>query len=188
MATDRGARGHYTGPVNSSGLHDRLNAAVGDRTYRHVGELTQTHPETVRRYMQGQSPSVEFVAALSTALGLSGDWILTGRGPMKQQDARSHHLQQSSAGDLLGAMAGNVEKLMERVDRLEQYTQILETRLRGLAQDGGGARSSELRDGRPLSELRASDNHDQSAALVHNTSRAQFLADALAKRPPSDAR
>lgn len=164
--------------VNANGLHDRLNAAVGDRTYRHIGEMTQTHPETVRRYMQGQSPSVEFVAALATALGLSGDWLLTGRGPMKQEDARTNQLHESSAGELLGAVAGNLERLIERVERLEQYTQILETRLRGSLQNA---------DHR-AADHRASVIHEQPSAPVLQASRAQYLADALAKRPSSDAR
>lgn len=154
--------------MNLSGLHDRLNAAVGERTYRHIGDLTNTHPETVRRYMHGQSPSIEFVAALAGALGLSGDWILTGRGPMKIEDAKAHHLQQSTAGDLLGAMAGNLERLIDRVDRLEQYTQVLETRLRAT----------------PL----ASTDHDQSPAASNPAQRAQHLADALAQRPSPHAR
>ncbi len=164
--------------MNGNGLHDRLNAAVGDRTYRHIGEMTQTHPETVRRYMQGQSPSVEFVAALATALGLSGDWILTGRGPMKLEDARVQQLHQSSAGELLSAVATNLERLMERVERLEQYTQILETRLRG---------SLHAADGRS-DDHRVSVKHEQPPALVQQASRAQFIADALARRPSSDAR
>ena len=50
-----------------SPLHERLLAAVGDRTYRRVGEITSTHPETVRRYLQGQAPSVEFVMSLCSA-------------------------------------------------------------------------------------------------------------------------
>lgn len=177
LSLERG-RGTTLCGVNGNGLHDRLNAAVGDRTYRHIGEITQTHPETVRRYMQGQSPSVEFVAALAAALGLSGDWILTGRGAMKLDEARTHQLHESSAGELLSAVAGNLERLMERVERLEQYTQILETRLRGSLHNA---------DSRTPEQL-ASAKHDQSPALVQQASRAQYLADALARRSPPDAR
>lgn len=113
-------------------FHERLQAAVGDRTYRHIGELTKTHPETVRRYMQGQLPATDFLAALCEALSISGDWILTGRGPMKVEEQRAQSLREAGPGDLLAAIASNLEKLYERVDRLERYTQVLEVRLRAV--------------------------------------------------------
>jgi transcriptional regulator with XRE-family HTH domain len=109
---------------------ERMLSAVGNRTYRHVGELTNTHPETVRRYLQGQVPSVEFVASLSKALGVSADWLLTGRGPMKNEDLRAHALAQADASELLTAMADTMERLIDRVERLELYVQTLEARVR----------------------------------------------------------
>lgn len=121
-----------------SALHERLLAAAGDRTYRHIGELTQTHPETVRRYMQGQSPGADFLASLCAALAISGDWLLTGRGPMKLDQQRAHALRDATAGDLLTAMAGTIERLSERIDRLETYVQTLEVRLRSLGPSAGG--------------------------------------------------
>ena len=52
------------GGMDGRSLHDRLSTAVGKRTYRSLSDLTGVHPETVRRYMQGQAPSVEFVSAV----------------------------------------------------------------------------------------------------------------------------
>ena len=66
-----------------------MQSAVGDRTYRHIGELTKTHPETVRRYMQGQLPATDFIASLCEALNISGDWLLTGRGRYPSPGHRS---------------------------------------------------------------------------------------------------
>ncbi len=111
-------------------MHERLLAAVGDRTYRLIGEMTGTHPETVRRYLQGQAPSVEFVASLSSALGISADWLLTGRGPMKSDELKAHALAQADPGDLLRAMSRNIESLLDRVHRVEVFMQTLETRIR----------------------------------------------------------
>lgn len=122
-----------------SALHERLLAAAGDRTYRHIGELTRTHPETVRRYMQGQAPAADFLASLCAALHISGDWLLTGRGPMKLDEQRSHALREATAGDLLTAMAGTIERLAERIDRLETYVQTLEVRLRSILSVEPGA-------------------------------------------------
>lgn len=125
-----------------SPLHERLLSAVGDRTYRRVGELTQTHPETVRRYLQGQSPSVDFVMALCSALSISGQWLMTGEGPMRAADAKQHALQQANPGELLSAIAGTLDRLADRLDRLELFVQGLEVRVRGRS-----AVETELLDG-----------------------------------------
>lgn len=127
------ASGERLGSGMPSALHERLHAVAGQLTYRRLGELTNTHPETVRRYMQGQAPSAEFLAGVCVNLAVSGEWILTGRGPMRSGDVRAHALREANAADLLGAVAATLEKLHERVERLEVFAQSLETRVRGLA-------------------------------------------------------
>lgn len=127
--------------MSSNGFHDRLKAAAGNRTYRKLGELTGTHPETVRRYVQGQSPSVEFVSALCTALGISGEWLLTGNGPMRVSETRTEALKGADPGELLGAIAGTIDGMGDRLERLEVFVQVLESRVRGeeATVDGSGA-------------------------------------------------
>lgn len=119
-----------------SDLHQRLTSAVGNRTYRELGELTAVHPETVRRYMQGQAPSVEFLTGLCRALGLSGSWLLTGEGPMHASDAKAAALGEADAPELLSAMAGTLGGLIDRVGRLEGFVQTLETRVRAAKTSG----------------------------------------------------
>lgn len=111
------------------GLHDRLVAAVGKRSYRALSELTATHPETVRRYMHGQAPSVQFVSHLCRALGISGDWLLTGRGPMRIEDTKAHALRQAELSELLAAVTASLESTLPRVERLELILQTLARRL-----------------------------------------------------------
>ncbi len=111
-------------------MHERLLAAVGNRTYRHIGELTGTHPETVRRYLSGQSPSVEFIAAVSTALNINADWLISGRGPMKCEELKAHALATADTSELLHAMSETIVKLIDRVELVEVYIQTLETRVR----------------------------------------------------------
>ena len=118
------------------GIHERVRAAAGERTNRVLAELTGASPETVRRYMSGQAPSVEFLSAFCRALEHNGDWLLTGRGPMKAVDVKHHALGEARAADLLGAMAGSIETLIDRVDRMEKYVQTLETRVRAGAATG----------------------------------------------------
>lgn len=134
-------RGVYASP-----LHERLVLAVGQRSIRHVGELTGTNHETVRRYLSGQPPSAEFLAALCRVLGLNANWLLTGRGPMKVEEVRLEALRESPAPDLLTALAATVENLLDRVERVELFVQTLETRLRGQTVSGGTDASSSAAD------------------------------------------
>lgn len=158
-----------------NGLHERLEAAAKGRTYRAIGDATGIHPETVRRYMQGQTPSVEFVTSLCTALDINVQWMLTGDGPMHAHETRRHALREADPGELLGAVAATLETLRERVDRVEVYVQTLEARLRGETEadaPSGRARTKRTRKG-------ADDGT--------GTERAQRVADAIGERSREDA-
>ncbi len=117
-------------PVGLSPLHERLLAASGGRSFRVLAEVTGSHPESVRRYMQGQSPSAEFLSAFCRQLGINGDWLLTGRGPMRTREIRGSVLAEAGAGDLMGAMVGQLEGLIARMDRVEVFVQALDVRVR----------------------------------------------------------
>lgn len=160
--------------MSSTTLHERLTSVAASRTYRALGELTNTHPETVRRYMQGQSPGVEFLAALCAALGVNADWLLTGRGPMKVADVRAHALRDANPTELHSAMALTITMLTERLERLEQYCQTLETRLRA-----AGERVPE--------PVRLSVDEQPEPPLVETRQRAVRVAGAVARRPLPDA-
>jgi hypothetical protein len=60
-------------------LTDRLRNLAGERSYRDIGRRTRTHPETVRRYLNGSPPCARFIAAMCIAFDGSADWVLTGR-------------------------------------------------------------------------------------------------------------
>jgi len=112
-----------------SAFHERLNAAAGGASYRELGDLTQTHPETVRRYMHGQAPSAAFITNLCHAKGISGHWLLSGQGPMRTEDLKTHALKNADPNELMGAVANILSDLIERVDRLERLIQTIETRV-----------------------------------------------------------
>lgn len=157
--------------MKEQGLHDRLRLATGERTYREIGKQTGTHAESVRRYMQGQSPSVEFLTNVCEAFGVNGDWLLTGQGPVHQSEIRDHALRQAGTPDLLRAMSDTIGTLIQRVDRLERFVQTVETRIRANAATGGV-------DGR---------RSDGGAADRRTQGPAERIADALPERPPRDA-
>lgn len=198
--------------VELSPLHERLHEVFGNRSFRAIAESTSTSHETVRRYMQGQAPSVEFLEAVCRVAGVNGQWLLTGRGPKNSEHIRAHALREANVSELLTAMARTLEKLQERVDRLEVYMQSLETRLRAAAQadeEQGASRlpgnlagpASRVRAVRPAGSARRTSEHEQSPsasapAPVPGTGvevvsdplhRARSLADALPERPPADA-
>lgn len=159
---------------------DRLSAAAGNRSYRHLSDLTGIHPETVRRYMQGHAPSADFLATMCRGLGINGDWLLTGRGPMKNADLRSQALQEADASELLNAMANTIETLIDRVERLELFIQTMESRLRA----GNGA-SHGFVEGKGVGAAAATPADASSRTPAHPpaTERARRIADALTQRP-----
>ncbi|MEZ6233365.1 MAG: helix-turn-helix transcriptional regulator [Phycisphaerales bacterium] len=158
--------------LTRSSLHNRLEHAVGERTYRQVADLTGVHAENVRRYMQGQAPSLAFVVAFCRSLGISADWLLTGQGPMLAADVRGHALRSAGPTDLLGAMADRLEQMRGRLERVELYVQTLETRVRGEAQAAAAV------------EAKPQQSEDGTARAATDDSRANRIAGAIPQRPP----
>lgn len=180
-----------------SPLHERIHTAVGGRTYRAIAELTGSNAETVRRYMMGQAPSADFLAALCPALGLNAQWLLTGRGPMKASHIKAQALNEASAADLLAAMSRTLERLTDRVERLEVFVTTLEARLRGvhtlLAHDETEHLIAHQGDEptHESSSTPATPKRSSAAAINPGDDvriRAEGIADALTPRPRPDAR
>lgn len=118
-------------------MHRRLETALEGKTYRWISRATGIHPETVRRYMQGQSPSIDFVTSVCSQLDINPQWLLTGDGPMRRDEVRAHHLAEADPGELLAAIAATLDRLSERVDRLELFVQQLETHLSLVTPEAG---------------------------------------------------
>lgn len=123
--------------MTPNGLHHRLRTVVGQRTYRELSELTGLNAETVRRYVLGQPPSVDFVMSLCKSQGINPTWLLTGDGPMRASEVKSFALRDANAHELLAAVAFTLERLAERVGRLEVFLQTMETRLRARLPQSG---------------------------------------------------
>jgi transcriptional regulator with XRE-family HTH domain len=100
-------------------LHERLKLVTAKRSIRSVADATHQHPETVRRYLAGQTPSPEFIVGVCAAYGINADWLLTGRGAMRVADIRQHALREAKDEDLLSALATTIDRLHERVERVE---------------------------------------------------------------------
>ncbi len=152
--------------MSDSPLHDRLRQVAEGHTYRALGEMTGVHAENVRRYMTGQTPSIEFLGGLCASLEINADWLLTGRGPMRVSELPRQALHRADAGEIVRAVAEAMEKLHERVDRLEVYVQTLEARLRA------GKESTK---------------HDAGQTPRSLSGRARRVADAVPERSDEDA-
>lgn len=166
-----------------SSLHDRIKGVVGGMTYRALAEATKQHPETVRRYMQGQAPSVEFLAAVCFKFDVNAQWLLTGQGPVRHTETRAHALREANPSELLAAIAAALERLTDRVDRIELFVQTMEARLRVRATPADGVEGA-IREPKPQTDG-APAGVDRGAPT---DARARHIADALAKRPRADAR
>ncbi len=182
-------------------LHDRLRMVAGQRSYRALAELTGQNTETVRRYMLGASPSIDFVASMCSQFGINADWMLTGRGAMNDRENRRHALHTSSPSDLLAAVAGALERLTDRVDRIEAYVQTTETRLRGAASaanpPAGASNNPQTHDPQAKQAGAGSTGAGDGAAApgypyaplgkAEPVVRALWIAGAVPKRPRPDA-
>jgi transcriptional regulator with XRE-family HTH domain len=167
---------------STSAFHDRLNTAVGDTSYRQLGTLTDTHPETVRRYMQGQAPSAVFMTNLCRNLGISGEWLLSGQGPMKVRDIKTHALKHADPNELMGAIANTLTQLIERVDRLDRFVQMMETKLN--ATSGPIIEPKLNADTIPVEQQGSSDDARESGSTQRSDDNtAKRIARAIAQRP-----
>lgn len=115
-------------PESCSTLHERMHKVAAGRSYKQLSDLTGTHPETVRRYMQGQAPSTDFLSQLCIALELNADWLLLGRGPMLAPEAID---DDASHTEQLRSMHASISTLTQRVASLEDLVRSLNARLHG---------------------------------------------------------
>lgn len=182
--------------MSTSALHERLKTVVGKTTYRALGQATNHNPETVRRYMSGQAPSVEFLASMISAYSVNADWLMTGRGPKDRSEVRTAALSQADPNELMAAIASRMEDMCDRVDRIEVFTQTMETRLRTAGLTGGAAQVAELKidqgaSAESTSEGIIHDNDDQTGTDTTTddpaAARAGAIGDAITRRPRPDA-
>jgi hypothetical protein len=70
-------------------LVSRVAAACRGQKPTPLATKLSLHPETVRRYLNGQRPSPEFLAALTREMGVSAAWLLLGEGDMYRPGQKS---------------------------------------------------------------------------------------------------
>lgn len=185
--------------MDTTALHERMKTMVGKTTFRALGQATNHNPETVRRYMSGQAPSVEFLSALVGAYSVNADWLLTGRGPRDRSEVRSEVLAQADPNELMSAIACRMEDMCDRIDRIEIFVQTMETRLRTAATPTDAGPVASIQINPALQTTRDDKGAPNDVTFTANTAsatkttddpaaaRAGAIADALTRRPHPDA-
>lgn len=108
-------------------IRSRLKKALAGQSCREIGLRTNTHPETVRRYLSVGHPSVEFLCGIARAYEVSCDWLLLGVGPVKPRDKMDHLMRSAPLSRLLRSVSEKL-KTAEEEARLTQHESS--TRLR----------------------------------------------------------
>lgn len=160
--------------MDTSPIHERLHTLLGHETYRAIGERTGFHAENVRRYMQGQTPPIQFLAAVCASTGASADWLLTGHITPRAPEERAP--KDYTPDHVLTSLSQAVGSLTDRLERLERYVQTLETRLR--AHEPPGEQPHDRPDATPPAQTRR----------PSDAKRAASIADALPPRPRTPPR
>lgn len=66
---------------------DRLNDVIGRRSARSIAQMCGLSDGVMRKYLFGEStPNVERLVAIADALGVTVEWLATGRGPKSFSD------------------------------------------------------------------------------------------------------
>lgn len=115
-----------THAVEKEALRQRLERCAGHLTFRAIAELTGHHPETVRRYMRGQRPSVPFVVRLCRQLDISPHWLLTGEGEMKRNESPERVIAEMTTPELFEAIASTIDSVIAKIESMDARLAALE--------------------------------------------------------------
>jgi len=114
-------------PESKKLFHKRLLFVAGEYSLKELGKITETPPETVRRYMNGAVPSTAFVTKLCSGLGVSGAWLLLGTKPMMTEDLAHYTLKKAKPEQLMSALTELLIDMSERLERLERLEELNHT-------------------------------------------------------------
>lgn len=86
-SSSRRAPGGGRAKPKPSPISERLHQVLGEATFADIARATGCNSETVRRYMRGGTPSVEFVIGVGRHYGVSLDWLLLGQGTRSRPES-----------------------------------------------------------------------------------------------------
>ncbi|MBX9657130.1 MAG: helix-turn-helix domain-containing protein [Nitrospiraceae bacterium] len=80
----------------------RLRLILGSRPKRDVALAMGIRPHQLSRYLRGQVPDAAILIKLSAELGVSMDWLLTGRVFEKQRQDRYGRPEEDAEPNVIG--------------------------------------------------------------------------------------
>jgi len=74
------------GGSHASTICGRIRVCTHGAGYRELARMTGCNPETIRRNLLNETPTLSLVCALCAALDINANWLLFGLGPMHRRD------------------------------------------------------------------------------------------------------
>lgn len=109
----------------------RLQQVRGDESRRTFSARVGVHPNTVGNYEKDREPPVSYVAAVAERYGIRLEWLISGRGPMRNGDEEPTYFQERLAVSICAAINGwygedpATPPLLDRARVLRSVTQYL---------------------------------------------------------------
>lgn len=91
---------HVTNAPPDTGICERLRRVAATRSIAAIARDTGTPFSSVHRFLNGGRVPAEFLGAVARGYGISGDWLLYGRGAMYVESRPGTH-EDAHAGDIL---------------------------------------------------------------------------------------
>jgi len=92
---------------------------AGHLSLRALARATGQNAETVRRYMKGAMPSMQFLGMVCEVFEVEPQWLLLGEGPRERSAAVDADPDETGTPPILLAIKAGVDQLNRRMDVIE---------------------------------------------------------------------
>jgi len=99
-------------------LTTRIRMVLSGYTFASVGRKTGFSAESVRRYMLGDRPPVNFLFAICQHYDVSADWLLCGLGAPSRGDIVGQLTLRATASELCAAAERQMESTKQSLTEL----------------------------------------------------------------------
>jgi hypothetical protein len=82
-----------------------VRALCAGKTPQTLSRLTGANADSVRRYLRGAGVPPWFLVRLASAMDVSLNWMLSGRGPIRRAEVVAMALDRASNSDLLSELS-----------------------------------------------------------------------------------
>ncbi|PHQ78545.1 MAG: hypothetical protein COB69_09750 [Phycisphaera sp.] len=72
----------------AAGISERLKEVTAGHSCKQIAEMYGISSESIRRYLRGGRPSVQFLIDVALQTETSLDWLILGRGARNYKDAK----------------------------------------------------------------------------------------------------